>query len=163
MCAVKFRHELVYDADPAAVFAMLGDPAFREKVARTHGVENATVTVTPSGAGMSVVIDQEQPTNDLPGFARAFAGETSRAIQRETWTSSTSGTLDIEAPGKPTSISGTVTLQTRGGGCVEVVELEVKAKIPLVGGKIEKLLAEKLAAGMDVEREVAVAWLKGER
>ena len=45
----------------------------------------------------------------------------------------------------------------------EVVELEVKVKLPLIGGKIEKLLAEKVAAGMDAEHGAGVAWLAGDR
>ena len=42
----------------------------------------------------------------------------------------------------------------------EVVELEIKVKVPLIGGKLERLMAEKVAAGMDVEHSVGVAWLK---
>jgi hypothetical protein len=41
-----------------------------------------------------------------------------------------------------------------------VVELEIKVKVPLIGGKLEKLMAEKVAEGMDLERSVGVAWLK---
>ena len=40
------------------------------------------------------------------------------------------------------------------------MELEIKVKVPLIGGKLEKLMAEKVAAGMDVEHDVGVAWLK---
>ncbi len=44
MSPMKFRRELSYDADPAAVFAMLSDPAFREKVAATQQVISVDVT-----------------------------------------------------------------------------------------------------------------------
>lgn len=43
------------------------------------------------------------------------------------------------------------------------MELELKIKVPLVGGKLEKLLAERIAAGMDAEHAVGVAWLAAER
>ena len=33
------------------------------------------------------------------------------------------------------------------------MELEIKVKVPLIGGKLEKLMAEKVAAGMDVEHD----------
>jgi hypothetical protein len=41
------------------------------------------------------------------------------------------------------------------------VELELRIKVPLIGGKLEKLLAERVAAGMDAEHEVGVAYLEG--
>ena len=40
------------------------------------------------------------------------------------------------------------------------MELEIKVKVPLIGGKLEKLMAEKVASGMDVEQTVGAAWLK---
>jgi len=48
-----------------------------------------------------------------------------------------------------------------GAGTVEVVELEIKAKVPLIGGKLENLMAEQVRDGMDTEREVGQSWLKG--
>jgi hypothetical protein len=35
---VEFRHELTYDAPPAAIFEMLADPAFRAGMEAEHGV-----------------------------------------------------------------------------------------------------------------------------
>ena len=163
MCAMKFRHELVYDAPPAAVFEMLADPSFREAACAAQDVISADVTIERTGGGFSLVVDQLQRTDDLPGFARTFAGDSTRAIQREQWADSTGGTLVIETPGKPTTIKGTITLRPEGSGSREIVELEVKARIPLIGGKIEKLLAEKVAAGMDLEHGVGVDYLAGNR
>lgn len=158
---MKFRHELVYDAPPAAVFEMLADPAFREAACAAQDVISADVQLERTGNGFSLVIDQQQRTTDLPSFARAFAGDSSQAIQREEWADTTGGTLVIDTPGKPTAMKGTITLRPEGSGTREIVELEVKAKIPLIGGRIEKLLAEKVAAGMDLEHGVGVDYLAG--
>ena len=40
---------------------------------------------------------------------------------------------------------------------------EAKARIPLVGGKIGGLIAQRLKEGWDTEHGVGVAWLEGER
>lgn len=160
---MKFRHDLTYDAPPADVFAMLADPAFREAACAAQDVISAEVQLERTGNGFTLTIDQEQRTDDLPGFARTFAGDSTRAIQREEWEDSTGGTLRIEAPGKPSDVRGTITLRAEGSGTREVVELELKIKVPLIGGKLEKLLAERITAGMDAEHEVGVAWLAGER
>jgi len=162
MCGMLFRHELRYDAGPEQVFAMLADPEFREAVCAAQDVISAEVELERSGNGFSLVVDQLQRTDDLPSFARAFAGDSTRAVQREEWEDSTGGTLRIETPGKPSEVKGTITLRPEGSGTVEIVELELKVKVPLIGGKLEKLLAEKVRTGMDTEHGVGEPWLKGE-
>ena len=85
MPTMKLHHEIVYDATAAEVFAMLADPAFRERSAAAMGVISADVTITSQGEGMLVRIDQVQPTEGVPSFAKKFAGETTRAVQLEDW------------------------------------------------------------------------------
>jgi hypothetical protein len=156
---MKFRHELQYDAPPGEVFEMLADPAFRQAACEAQDVISADVQLERDGDGFTLVIDQLQRTDDLPGFARTFAGESTQAIQRETWTSSDGGSLEIEAPGKPTRMVGTIRLEPTGRGTTEVVELEIKVKVPLIGGKLEKLMADKVQNGMDLEHQVGRVWL----
>jgi len=160
---MRFSHELSYDAPPEEVYAMLADPSFRERVSLAREVVSFDVTLTPTGSGFTPVNDQTQPTAGLPSFAKKFAGETTKAIQREEWKDHSSGTLTIETPGKPTSMNGTITLSGSGGGTVERVDLEIKAKVPLIGGKLESLMADQVREGMDVEHQVGQAWLRGER
>jgi carbon monoxide dehydrogenase subunit G len=156
---MKFRHELQYDAPPAQVFEMLADPAFRQAACEAQEVISADVQLERDGDGFTLVIDQLQRTDDLPGFARTFAGASTQAIQRETWTSVDGGSLEIEAPGKPTKMVGTIRLEPAGAGTTEIVELEIKVKVPLIGGKLEKLMADKVQAGMDAEHQVGRVWL----
>jgi uncharacterized protein YndB with AHSA1/START domain len=160
---MKLRHEISYDAPLAAVYAMLADPDFRQASAKAMGVISADVTITPSGEGMSVHIDQVQPTEGVPGFAKKFAGETTRAVQTEEWSSPSGGTISIATPGKPTSIKGTLSLSESGGTTTETLDVEVKVKVPLIGGKLESLMAELVTAGMDKEQVAGEAWLKGGR
>lgn len=163
MSAMDFRHELSYDAPPDQVFEMLADPAFREKVCAAMDVVSADVSLDRSGDGFDLVCDQVQKTTGLPSFARKFAGDTTRAVQKEHWSSPSGGSLEIETPGKPTGMKGTIALVAAGSGTTEVVELAIKAKVPLIGGKLEGLMADQVRAGMDTEHAVGVAWLKGER
>ena len=160
---MKLRHEISYDAAPADVYAMLSDPAFRQKSCDAMGVLSADIAVEPAGDGMRVQIDQVQPTAGVPSFAKKFAGETTRAVQVEEWADPTQATLTVRTPGKPTEISGTLTLTADGPGTVETFEGEVKVKVPLIGGKLESLVGELFTAGMDREHTAGVAWLAGER
>ena len=160
---MRFRKELAYEADPDEVFAMLSDPAFREKVARAQEVVSVDVQLTTSGGGFSLVNDQVQNTKDLPSIAKKITGDTTRAVVTEEWSSPTSGAISITAPGKPSKAEGTITLEPDTTGTTEIVELEVKVKVPLIGGKLEQLMADTIESGYDVEHEVGRAWLAGER
>ena len=163
MSHMLMRTELSYDAPPADVFAMLSDPAFRERVCEAQHAVSYDVSVDVAGAGLTVRVETEQNTSGLPSIAKKFVGETTTAILTETWKDGSGGTVDISAPGKPTKITGTVTLREAGGGTLQTVELDAKVKVPLIGGKLEQLLVDSLRAGYDKEQEVGTAWLEGER
>ena len=160
MSAMEFRTELSYDAHPDEVFAMLSDPAFREQVAEAQDVVSVDVRITPTDDGFTLVSDQVQNTQGLPSIAKKFAGDTTQAVITEEWSSHTQGSIAITAPGKPTSARGTISLAPDGDGTVEIVELDVKVKVPLVGGKLESLMADTIGAGYQVEHTVGRAWLK---
>ena len=163
MTSMKFRHELSYDAPPADVFAMLSDPAFREKVAAAQDVVSSDITLTPNGEGFDLVTKQVQNTSGLPAIAKKIAGDTTQAVISEQWADARGGSLEITAPGKPTSATGTITLMETGTGTSEVVELDVKVKVPLIGGKLESVMADQIKAGIETEQTVGTAWLAGER
>lgn len=163
MSPMRFRKELAYEADPDEVFAMLSDPQFREKVARAQEVVSVDVRLTPSSGGFSMVSDQVQNTTDLPAIAKKFAGDTTQAVITEEWSVPTTGSVVITAPGKPTKAEGTITLAPGLTGTTEVVELEIKVKVPLIGGKLEQLMADNIESGYDIEHRVGQAWLAGER
>lgn len=163
MCAMRITIELSYDAPPADVFAMLADPAFRERVCEAQQTVSHDVGVEMAGAGMTVTVETVQNTAGLPSIAKKVVGDTTRAILTETWKDGSGGTVQIAAPGKPTGASGTVRLVEDGAGSTEVVELDVKVKVPLVGGKLEQLMAETIREAYDVEHSVGREWLAGTR
>lgn len=156
------RHQISYDAPLADVFAMLSDPAFRQASTEAMGVVSADVSITPKGEGISIRIDQVQPTA-VPGFAKRFVGETTRAVQTEEWSSPAGATISIETPGKPMSVKGTLSLRESGGRTTETLEAEVKVKVPLVGGKLESLMGDLVVKGMDKEQGAGEAWLADRR
>ena len=163
MSGMFFRTEQSYDAAPDAVLAMLSDPAFREQVCAAQHVVSCDVRIDLAGAGFIAVVETEQNTSGLPSIAKKFVGETTTAIITETWKDGSGGTVEIKAPGKPTDVSGTISLLEAGAGTTEVVELNVKVKVPLIGGKLEQLVVDSIRAGYVVEQRVGAAWLAGER
>lgn len=156
---MKFQHRVRYAAAPNDVYAMLTDPAFREKASRAQGVTEVSVSVT----GESVRIDMVQPNDDIPSFAKAIAGETVHVVQDEQWSGGESAEFSLTIPGKPGAIEGVRRLVPDGEGTLDTFDGEAKARIPLVGGKIEKLIAQKLKDGWDTEHEVGTTWLEGDK
>ncbi|MBF4162357.1 DUF2505 domain-containing protein [Nocardioides acrostichi] len=156
---MQLTHEMPLDAAPDAVFAMLSDPAYRERVLESGGVVSHETTLEPRGAGFHLVMDQVQNTAGLPAIAQKIAGETTHVILTEEWDDAHSGTWHLDTPGKPVTTSGTVRIEARGAASVVVHDLELKVKVPVVGGKLEKLMAQNLTDGLDGEQHVAEAWL----
>ena len=166
MCGMRFQHTTTYDAPAAEVFAMLTDPAWREKVGAAQNVVSSTVTVTPDGpdgAGCRVVIDQVQNTAGLPAIAKKIAATPPVRSSPRSGRPPTTGTIEILAPGKPTKATGTVSLVSDGSSTRHVTDLEVTVKVPLVGGKLEKLMADNIGQGLEIEQTVGAAWLEGDR
>lgn len=160
---MKVTYTATYDAPAAEVYQLLVDPEFRAFVAARTGGTEVSVNVEPHGSGHVVTIDQLQPTEGVPAFARKFAGETTHAIQTETWTSPTAGTLEVRTPGRPTEVTGSYVLAESGGRTTQTFDGEVKAKVPLIKDKLEKLMAELFVKGKQLDEQAAAAWLGGER
>lgn len=159
--ATKLTHELTYDAPLTAVGEMLMDPSFRERVSEAQGAVRKTVTVGPDGGGMKVVVDQVQPAEGIPGFARKFVGDEINLVQTERWSDMETGEVEVVIPGKPGQMTGTMTLRESGGTTTETVDMEIKVGIPLVGGKIEALIADLLRKALRAENEVGRQHLGG--
>ncbi len=156
---MEIRHELHYDAPPAVVHAMLGDPRFREQVCEAMRVADSDVTVTGTGSRMEIRIDMTQRTTGLPSFARKIVGDTTRVIQSERWDAERSADLQVEIPGKPGHIRGRIRLSDNGAGTTESFVGEATIKVPLVGRRLEGLIERLFIEGMDTEQAVGARWL----
>ena len=157
--AKQLRHELTYDAPMAEVAEMLADTSFREEVCDFQGVKSAMVTIDSDDTGMEVTIDQVQAAEGIPSFARKFVGDEINIVQQESWASPTEGDIKVTIPGKPGEMTGTARLSEAGGVTTETVELTVKVNIPLVGGKIEGLIADLLLKALKAENKVGRDYL----
>lgn len=160
MSAMLKTWDHTYDASPDAVFEMLADPAFRSAVSEAQHVVSHDVTLDRDGDSFTMVNDQVQDTAGLPSIAKKIVGDTTRAIQREVWGDRTGATVTVDAPGNPSEIRGSTRLDAAGSGTKQTTELEIKVRVPLIGGKLEALLADSLGAAIRIENQVGDAWLK---
>ncbi|BBH18510.1 hypothetical protein Back2_27970 [Nocardioides baekrokdamisoli] len=153
---MKFQHTNTYAAPIERVRAMLNDPAFREQVATRVGALSCSAAF---GNG-KLVVREEQPVQGVPAFAKKFAGGATTVIHTEIWDEAgTSATITLETPGKPITQAGSVALTEAAGVTTHSYTLEVSASVPLIGGKLEKLVADLTTAGLVTEGQVGAEWL----
>jgi hypothetical protein len=158
---MEFRHDMTYDAALADVSAMLDDPAYRDRVMHAQGVVSGTFEITTDGDITTAVVDQVQPAVGLPSYATKLVGSEINIVQREEWSSAEYADLHVTIPGKPGRMVGSISLVEDGATTTETVAVEITVNIPLVGGKIEKLIADMLRKALRAEEQVARDYLAG--
>ncbi|RJS47727.1 DUF2505 domain-containing protein [Nocardioides cavernaquae] len=161
--ATTINETLTYPgATVAQVAALATDPDFRAAVASYQHALRSEVTVTPAGNGQHVRFEYAHGTDRVPSFAKKLVGDEIPIIQEESWTTPTHADLVVTIPGKPGDMKGTADIEQRGDDVVQVVKLTIKVSIPLLGGKIEDLIAGLLSKAMRAENKVGIKWLAGE-
>jgi hypothetical protein len=162
---MELTHTHRYAASAAEVQQMLTDRAFRERVCERLGALSAEVTVTGAGTSAEVLVRQTQAMTGAPAIATKLTGDTVTLEQREVWRSPTAADLAITLPGKPVELrGGSLTLTDRPeGGCEQVVNGDLRVRVPLVGGRLESLLTDVLRGAVRRQAEVGDTWLTGQR
>ena len=156
----RVQEDLRYDgATVDDVYAMLATREFREAVCDYQRVLHRTVTVDKDGGTASVTIDQGHATDRLPGFARKIVGDHVTMVQSESWTDGSHGQITVTVPGKPGEMTGTAELVGDAGGVTEKVDMTVTVHLPLIGGKVEGLIADMLRKALRAEHTVGKDWL----
>jgi len=157
--------EIRYPATPAQVSEMLADSEFVERKCAEMGATEHTVLVEGDAAGaFTVTSSRTMPTNDFPDVARKFVGSSVQIRQTDAWQEAGSdggreGTITVEIVGAPLRMTGGQWLRPNGDGCLQVVDGDLKASIPLVGGKLEKAAEPAIRMAIRKEDEVGHAWL----
>jgi hypothetical protein len=161
---VKVTAQIRYAADPATTFAMLLDRGFQEQVCRETGARAFDVSVEPAGDGGTVRTTRELPTDEFPDFVRKFVGDTVQVVRIDSWGSAAAdgsrrGSIVVEIKGAPVRLEGSITLRPDGTSTVEDVDGDLKASVPLVGGRIEKAVEPPIRAAVAKEEQVGARWL----
>ena len=165
---MKFSADISYTAPPEKVYAMLIDPAFQEKVCLATGALDHSVDVEPAhtsgDGGATITTTRKLPAQGLPDFVRTFVGETLDVMRVDHWgppeaDGSRRGTIVVEIQGTPVRLSGTVEMAPSGSGTLEHVLGDLKAAVPLLGGKIERAAEPAVRGAVAKEQEIGDEWL----
>ncbi len=159
---ISFEHH--YDAEPAKVIAMFSDREYQQtKVDELGHGPGEVLECDPLGDGGWRIVTTRIVEIEVPGFAAKFIQPTNRMKQTDEWGPDQGGvregTWTVEARGVPVALSGTMRLEPRGTGSVEHIAGTIKANVPLVGGKLEKLVYQGVDENIGHELEFNRTWL----
>lgn len=162
--SVRLTAEIRYDAAPEQVFRMLCDQAFQRRKCAATGALRYEVDVVADGDGLSVSSVRELPTDTVPDFVRSFVGTSLTVRQVERWEPAGSdgsrvGTLQVQIESAPVGFTGRLRLGGGDAGSVETIDGELKASVPLVGGRIEKAAEPAIRAAIKAEQRTGTGWL----
>jgi hypothetical protein len=152
-----------YPRDPEGLRQMYLDGDYQ--AAKYRALQDRSTVIQEleeSGDGWRLTVEREVDAN-LPDFAKKVLGDTNRLIQREVWHKSGEDyvcDVVIDSPGKPVAIKGTMRMERTGPDTSNWhVDFAIKASVPLVGGKIEQLVADEAQDNLAKEYAFNQQWL----
>lgn len=147
---MKFEDRHVFAKPMAAVLKMFGDRAYFEKKYKAlPGVKDFEVLECETKGKKFRIKHRSLQKSDipLPDFAKKFIAEHNTVIQQDSWDLETgAGRLDIEVKGVPIKISADMQVSADRQGCVNDFVWSVSSGIPLLGGKLERILSDDIKA-----------------
>lgn len=155
----RFEHRASFPAPVDTVYSILVDEAFLAARLRDIGGKGAALldhSTTADGAAYK--LRQGVDANRLPSAVRSILNGDLVVEREERWRGHEfRGRAAIS--GVPAQITSHGRLTDRDGATELLVSAEVKVSIPLIGGKIEKVVAEQVTRLLAAEAEYAEKWL----
>ena len=138
--------------------SLMTDPEFLAELMVASGSLRPVITVTHDASSTTVSIQREFE-GQWPSMVAPLIGETLSVSEERTWhaaspTGEISGTLDMYVKGQPVSMHGAIRVSPTQTGCTARIAGEIHAKVPFIGGMVEKLVLEQISAGIEIEAEL---------
>jgi hypothetical protein len=141
---MQFNDRHTFDKPAATVLKMFSDRAYFEKKYQSLGYTNIEVLEhTGDAKKFRIKVRYSAPNSaPVPDFAKRFLGETNVVTQSDTWDlEKKTGRLEAEIKGVPVRVAADMKLADDGAGSVNTLKWNLSCGIPLLGGKLEQLVA----------------------
>ncbi|WP_345350315.1 DUF2505 domain-containing protein [Rhodococcus olei] len=162
--ARRIPHSATYPHSVARVHAALTSERYwRDRLAEAGG-EHSHVDRIDVGAGtIAVEMTQAIPAEHLPSIVTKIRPGDLTITRTEDWgplgDDRATGTFTAHVAGMPGDLTGTLTLTAEGTGATVALDGQVQVAIPLIGGKIESVIAEQIDDLLTHEDEFTARWL----
>lgn len=147
--ATRFSHSARIEARLETVFTSYADEAYwRDRMAAVGSPEDTLDDFASTGDSVTVTITQYIPDEDVPDLARKVLPGQLTIVRTSTFTGFDgerfSGSARAEAAGGIGMIDGNAEVVDAAGAAQESVSGLVKVSVPLLGGKLEKMVIAHL-------------------
>jgi hypothetical protein len=156
---VKFS----FDHDIETVADTLFDPEFRVERCAALNENNAECEVDGDDDNVQLTMSREV-TRELPSVLKKVFTPVQTLTSTEKWYrdgEGWKGSIEMKVKGQPVVITADYTITPTATGCEYVASHQCKAKIPLVGGKVEKFALSQTDDGAKDELEYLAKVLAG--
>jgi hypothetical protein len=153
-----FTDQQRYDQAAEAVLACYTDPEFLKRKYAELGRRDIQVLEHSKAADSFHVriAYSDSADMDLPDFARRLVPDRAHVVQTVDWNlKRRTGRIAVDARGSQVTVEGQMQLREQGKGCAVSIEWKVSCSVPLLGGRLEKLLVEGLKRKARRDEEVS--------
>lgn len=159
----RIEHRAQFAEPPSVVYAALIAEAYvRARLDALGGDGAALLEHDISGVPATYHIRHGVPADKLPSAARQLLGGDLIVDRKESWRSDNGeylNTIAATIPGMPGEINATQRLSGAGQGSELHTTGEVTVGVPIVGGKLERTIAEQVTKLLIAELEFTTKWL----
>ncbi len=161
---MKIEEKWVYPAPGDRVYAMIIDPAFQDAKCMAARATEHSVDVQKTQECHTVVTHRSMSTSSFPSQFKSMVGDSLQIVETQAWgfadgDGNRSADLIVEIKGVPVGLTGTITATTHGPDTVMQMAGDLKARIPLFGGKVEQAAAPAIVSAIQSEAETGKGYL----
>ena len=161
--SIDYRSALEYPADE--VYATMVDPEYlRARLREIGGPGAELLEHTADVDGARYRLRHGLSASDLPSIVRNLMPgdisiERTESLKRN-GANSYDGSVAVEIHGTPASAAGWMRLAENGAGSELRVHADVSVRVPLIGGRIEAVVAEQVQKLLAAETAFTVRWMQ---
>ena len=158
-------HTVAFPSPPEVIAAAMLDERYLATHCQLSGALDYSVSASgdPDTGGKSQT-RRVLPTDRVPDFARRLTGSRLIIVETVAWWAAPedgehTGTVDLRLDSAPVRFLAELRLSPEGDGTRGRIVGEVTARVPLVGGRIERALLPAIRAGFDIQPRAVAEWL----
>lgn len=163
---IDHRSRSPYPADQ--VFAVMVDADYlRARLAKLGGPGAELLEHSANATSGRYRLRHGVDKQDLPPLVGGLVSgnlviERTESLRREA-DGRYGGTVDVAIPGTPASAKGSIRITDTPGGSELVVQADVTVAIPLLGGRIEAVIADQVKGLLVAETAFTLDWLAAQK
>lgn len=161
---MKYSERIHYQHSSVDLLQMFSNPEFfKAKYSATGARDIQVLAMEKANGRFCIKVSRKVPTDvPIPSFARSLVPQDITLIQTDSWDMEKgTGSLDIEFVGIPVRVHCELVLKDVAGKAVEDLHFDIRVNVPLIGGKLEKLLADDLKVKFARDTEVTFGMIPG--